>query len=130
YSGSGHSSGNLQLGVHSHAFIAPSGAALLGDYFPSYAAQMDRVGRSRGWAPYTRMQFEAGMSPRGALFMGEPQQVADKILQVSELFGLTRFVAHMDVGDPGHAGMMRSIELFGTEVVPVVKKALGNTPRK
>lgn len=124
YSDSGHDLRQMQLGIHSHTFVSGSGASLLRDYFPSYAEQMDRVGKSRGWAPYTSTQFEGGMSPQGALFMGEPQQVADKILQVNELFGLTRFVAHMDVGAPSHESLMKSIELYGTKVVPAVKKAL------
>ncbi|QEC53431.1 putative LLM family oxidoreductase [Anseongella ginsenosidimutans] len=124
YTDSGHSLDNLQLGVHSHTFVAASGSSLLSDYFPSYAAQMDRVGRSRGWPPYSRSQFEAGVSSHGALFMGEPKEVADKIIKVSKMFGLTRFIAHMDVGDPGHEAMKESIALFANEVVPAVKKAL------
>lgn len=124
YADSGHDLKNMQLGIHSHTFVAESSASLLSGYFPAYAAQMDRVGRSRGWAPYTRSQFEGGMSRHGALFMGEPSQVAEKIITVSKMFGLTRFIAHMDVGDPGHEAMMNSIRLFATEVVPAVRKAL------
>lgn len=120
----GHSLSDYRLGIHSHTFVSNSSSRLINEYFPSYARQMDRVGQSRGWAPYTRQQFEGGMSDEGALFMGEPARVADKILRVAEQFGLTRFIAHMDVGDPGHKAMMKSIELYGTEVVPAVKKAL------
>lgn len=125
YADSGHDLKNMQLGIHSHTFVAESASSLLSGYFPAYAAQMDRVGRSRGWAPYTRSQFEGGMSRHGALFMGEPSQVAEKIIAVSKMFGLTRFIAHMDIGDPGHEAMMKSIRLFATEVVPAVRKALG-----
>ncbi|HEY9560293.1 MAG TPA: LLM class flavin-dependent oxidoreductase [Anseongella sp.] len=124
YNDSGHPAEKMQLGIHSHTFIAGSASTLLSGYFPAYAAQMDRVGRSRGWPPYTRSQFEAGFSRHGALFMGSPQDVAEKIVSVSRQFGLTRFVAHMDVGDPGHEGMMESIRLFASEVVPAVKNAL------
>lgn len=124
YSGAGHDPAQLQLGIHSHTFVSDSGGSLVSDYFSAYAAQMDRVGRSRGWPPYTRSQFEAGVSLDGALFMGEPEHVAEKIIKVSKSFGLTRFIAHMDVGDPGHKAMMRSIELFADKVVPAVKKAL------
>ena len=70
------------------------------------------------------MQFEGGMSSHGALFMGEPKEVAEKIIRLIKMFGLTRFVAHMDVGDPGHETMMHSIKLFATEVIPLVKKGL------
>ncbi|WP_374163772.1 LLM class flavin-dependent oxidoreductase [Arcticibacter sp. MXS-1] len=124
YQQSGHDMSKMQLGIHSHTFVGESSASLVKDYFPLYADQMDRVGRSRGWPPYTQLQFEGGMSTEGALFMGEPEAVAEKILKVIQLFGLTRFIAHMDVGGPSHADMMRSIELYATKVVPAVKKGL------
>ncbi len=124
YSDSGHNVKDMQLGVHSHTFVADSSKSLIQNYFPFYAEQMNRVGKSRGWPPYTQAQFEGGMSRQGALFMGEPQEVADKIQQVTEMFGLTRFIAHMDVGGPSHSAMMKSIELYGTVVVPAVKKAI------
>lgn len=124
YEEAGHDSAGIGLAVHSHTFVTGSRQTLMDDYFPAYAEQMNRVGRSRGWPPYSEMQFEGGMGPQGALFMGEPGEVADKIIKVSEMFGLTRFIAHMDVGDPGHAAMMKSIELFGTKVIPAVKDAL------
>ena len=124
YKESGHDMAKMQLGVHSHTFVADSSKELVDDYFPYYSAQMDRVGKQRGWPPYTRMQFEGGMSSHGALFMGEPKEVAEKIIRLIKMFGLTRFVAHMDVGDPGHETMMHSIKLFATEVIPLVKKGL------
>src|SRR3546814_14581955 len=96
----------MQLGIQSRTLNAGSAATLRYGYLPAYAAQMDRVGRSRRWPPYTRSQLEAGFSRHGALFMGSPQDVAEKIVSVARQFGLTRFVAHMDVGDPGHEGMM------------------------
>jgi len=121
---SGHPENEYQLGVHSHTFLAGTESEITSNYFPAYAAQMDRVGRSRGWPPYSLRQFEAGISPNGALFMGEPRQVADKILKLHEMLGITRFVAHMDVGDPGHSQMMNSIETFAAKVIPEVKKGL------
>lgn len=124
YKESGHDIAKMQLGVHSHTFIGNSSQQLTNDYYPFYAAQMDRVGRQRGWPPYTRMQFEGGMSAQGALFMGDPKQVAEKIVRLVKMFGLTRFVAHMDVGDPGHEEMMDSIKLYATEVIPLVKKGI------
>jgi len=125
YKESGHDPEKMQLGVHSHTFVGESAASLVKSYYPFYAAQMDRVGKSRSWPPYSRMQFEGGMSSQGALFMGNPAQVAEKITALVKMFGLTRFVAHMDVGDPGHPAMMSSIELFGKEVIPAVNNALG-----
>lgn len=124
YETSGHDGSLMQLGVHSHAFVTEDRRSLTNDYYPAYAAQMDRVGKSRGWPPYRIEQFEAGLSREGALFMGEPEMVALKMINLIEMFGLTRFVAHMDVGDPGHDQMMKSIELFATKVVPMVKAAL------
>lgn len=73
---------------------------------------------------YTIEQFKGGMSPHGALYMGEPNQIADKIIATTEMFGINRFVAHVDVGGPTHKQLMKSIELFGDKVMPQVKKAL------
>ncbi len=120
-----HDPEKMQVGVHSHTFLADSKQELLDHYFPYYAAQMDRIGKDRGWSPYTKMQFQGGMSPEGALFMGDPSQVIDKIIATIEMFGLTRFVAHIDVGGPTHKEMMKTIELYGTEVLPEVRKAVG-----
>ncbi|MOA53947.1 hypothetical protein D3C78_1774810 [compost metagenome] len=85
---------------------------------------MDRIGASRGWASYTKEQYDCGRSKEGALFIGEAAEVTDKILYMHELFGITRFIAHMDIGDPSHAEMMKSIEIFGNKVAPAVRKAL------
>ena len=119
----GHDVSKMQIGVHSHSFLADSEAELLKNYFPYYAAQMDRIGKSRGWSPYTKMQFQGGMTPEGALFMGEPNKVIDKMIATIEMFGLTRFIAHIDVGGPSHKEMMKAIELYGTKVLPEVRKA-------
>ncbi len=120
----GHDEGKMQVGVHSHTFVADSQQELLDNYYPYYAAQMDRIGKDRGWAPYTKMQFQGGMSPEGALFMGDSSQVIDKMLSTIEMFGLTRFIAHIDIGGPTHKDMMKTIELYGTKVLPEVRKAL------
>lgn len=120
----GHDPEKMQVGVHSHTFLADSKQELLENYFPYYKAQMDRIGKDRGWAPYTQMQFEGGMSPEGALFMGETNQVIDKMIATIEMFGLTRFVAHIDVGGPTHKEMMKAIELYGSKVLPEVRKAV------
>ena len=118
----GHDPEKMQVGVHSHTFISDSRQELLDNYFPYYKVQMDRIGKDRGWAPYTKMQFEGGMSPEGALFMGEASQVIDKMIATIEMFGLTRFIAHIDVGGPTHKEMMKAIELYGAKVLPEVRK--------
>lgn len=120
----GHDPEKMQVGVHSHTFLADSKQELIDNYFPYYKAQMDRIGKDRGWAPYTQMQFEGGMSPEGALFMGETNQVIDKMIATIEMFGLTRFIAHIDVGGPTHKEMMKAIELYGSKVLPEVRKAI------
>lgn len=115
---------DIRCGVNNHFFVAADSQQAADDFFPYYAAQMSRVGRDRGWPPLTRAQYEAARSPQGALMVGSVQQVVDKILHEHELFGFTRFVAQASVGPVPHALTMRSIELYGTQVVPAVKKAL------
>ena len=83
---------------------------------------MNRIGRERGWSPLTRQDFEAGRTLRGALFVGSPQQVVEKILFQHEIFGHRRFLAQISVGTLPHRNVMRAIELLGTEVAPVVRK--------
>jgi alkanesulfonate monooxygenase SsuD/methylene tetrahydromethanopterin reductase-like flavin-dependent oxidoreductase (luciferase family) len=82
---------------------------------------MNRIGRERGWPPAGREQYEALTSPTGAVALGTPEEVAEKILYEHELFGHQRYVAQMSVGAVAHSDVMRSLELFGTEVAPVVR---------
>ena len=85
---------------------------------------MNAIGRERGWSPMTRMQFDALRSPRGALVVGDPQTVADKIVAQHRLFGHERFLAQLSVGDLPHDRVLRAIELLGTEVAPRVRREL------
>ncbi len=126
YLENGHDPSKFRVGIHSHALFGADDAELSKRYYPLYAAQMDRVGRSRGWPPYQRTQFDFGKSKHGALFIGEPEAMVEKILHMQELFGLTRFAAHMDVGGPSHKDLMKSIEIYGTKIAPNVRAALGN----
>ena len=119
-----HDATKLQMGVHMHAFFGEESQAIADYYYPIYSAQMDRVGSSRGWPPYQRQQFDAGRGSKGHLIIGDTNEAIDKILELQELFGLTRFSAHMDVGGPSHASLMKSIELFGTKIAPKVREAL------
>lgn len=125
----GHDPAKLRLGIHSHALFGDNDKALSDAYFPVYAEQMNRIGRSRGWPPYQRTQFEFGKTKHGALFIGEPEAMIDKILYMQELFGLTRFAAHMDVGAPSHRDLMKSIEIYGTKIAPKVREALAAKPQ-
>ncbi|MCZ2100928.1 MAG: LLM class flavin-dependent oxidoreductase [Chitinophagales bacterium] len=123
----GHDPDKMQIGVHSHTFVAESQEKLVEQYYPLYAAQMDRVGASRGWPPYAKQQFLFGIHKEGALYMGDPNYVAEKIISTIEMFGITRYVAHIDVGAPSHQEMMQCIELFGAKVVPQIRKAISNS---
>jgi probable LLM family oxidoreductase len=117
----GHDPAALAVGINSHAYVAETSQQAADEYFPAYAAMMTRIGRERGWPPMTRPQFDQLRAPRGALVVGSPQDVAEKILFQHELFGHDRFLAQMSVGTLPHALAMRSIELLGTEVAPIVR---------
>lgn len=124
YLAAGHDVEKMKVGIHAHGIFGEDARQLSDEYFPLYASQMNRIGRSRGWQPYHRSQFEAGKTKDGALFIGEPEAMVEKILYVQEMFGLDRFAAHMDVGGPSHLDLMKSIELYGTKIVPKIKEAL------
>ncbi|HEX8040965.1 MAG TPA: LLM class flavin-dependent oxidoreductase, partial [Chryseosolibacter sp.] len=124
YQNSGHDMSRFQVGVHMHSFFGEDSKQTADAYYPVYGAQMTRVGRSRGWPPFNRQQFDFGRSPEGAYIIGDVNKSVDKILHMHEMFGLTRFSAHMDVGGPSHESLMKSIEIFGTKIAPTVREAL------
>jgi len=121
----GHDPAKLPVSINSHAFIAPTSQEARDIFYPTYAEVMSRLGRERGWPPMTREQFDALCGPRGALLVGSPQEVIDKILFQHEIFGHQRFLAQLSVGAIPHDKMLRAIELFGTEVAPVVRREVG-----
>jgi alkanesulfonate monooxygenase SsuD/methylene tetrahydromethanopterin reductase-like flavin-dependent oxidoreductase (luciferase family) len=110
------------VSINSHGFIADDSRQAADFFYPPYADVMTRIGRERGWPPTTRQQFEALRTPRGALAVGSPQEVIDKLLFQHSLFGHQRTLLQFSVGTMPHAAMMRAIELFGTEVAPVVRR--------
>lgn len=120
----GHHQNGAQTGVHMHAFFGENSRQVADEYYPLYAAQMNRIGRQRGWPPYQQQQFEMGRSPNGHLVIGDANEAIDKILQLGDILGLTRFAAHMDVGAPSHLALMKSIEIFGTKIAPKVREAM------
>jgi probable LLM family oxidoreductase len=124
YNEFGHDMNKFQVGVHMHAFFGDDSKQTTDEYYPVYSSQMDRVGRSRGWPAYQSQQYEAGRSSKGHLIIGDANEAIDKILHMHELFGLTRFSAHMDVGGPSHQSLMKSIEIYGTKIAPKVREAL------
>jgi len=115
---------NLALGINSHTYVADTSQQAADEFYPAYADVMSRIGRERGWSGMTRAQYDASRSEQGALLVGSPEQVAEKIIYEHALFGHTRYLAQMTVGAQPHAQTMRSIELFGTKVAPAVRKAL------
>jgi probable LLM family oxidoreductase len=120
----GHDPATLAVSINSHAYVADTSQQAADEFYPSYAEVMTRIGRERGWPPSTRAQFDALRSPRGALAVGSPQEVIDKILFQHELFGHQRYLAQMSMGTLPHARAMRAIELLGTVVAPAVRRAL------
>jgi probable LLM family oxidoreductase len=122
----GHDPDTLQLSINSHGLIGDDPEETANIAWPAYADTMGRIGRERGWPPPTRRHFETERSQRGAMLLGSPQQVIDKILFEHELFGMTRFMIQFSVGTLPHAVIMRSIELYGTKVAPAVRKAISD----
>jgi probable LLM family oxidoreductase len=108
------------VGVHSHGYVARTDRQALDECWPHYAQMHAKIGRERGWPPMTREQFEAGAGPEGALFIGSPETVAAKIVKVARGLGLSRFDMKYSVGSLPHELLMTSIELYGSEVVPLV----------
>jgi probable LLM family oxidoreductase len=117
----------LALSINSHGYVADTSERAAEEFFPGYATMMNRIGRERGWAPMERPSFDALRTLRGALVVGNPEEVVEKILYQHQLFGHQRFMAQMSVGTMPHAQVMRSIELLGTEVAPVVRKELAGS---
>jgi probable LLM family oxidoreductase len=112
----------LKFGVNNHVYIGEDSQNAGDEFYPYYATMMNRVGRDRGWPPLSRQQFDNSRLPQNALMVGSVQQVIDKILYEHELFGNTRFMAQASIGNVPHKLTMKSIELFGTKVAPVIRK--------
>lgn len=121
----GHDPATLKVSINSHGFLADSSQEAADLFFPPYAEAMTRIGRERGWPPTTRAQYEAMRAPRGALLVGNAQEVIDKIMGQHQIFRHDRFLAQFSVGTMPHDRMMRSIELFGGEVAPVIRREIG-----
>jgi probable LLM family oxidoreductase len=114
--------GRLPVSINSHGYIAETREQAAEDAYPQYELMMNRIGRERGWRPLTRQDFNAAMTLRGANFVGSPQDVIDKILFQYEIFQHDRFLLQITVGAMPHDKVMRSIQLFATEVAPAVRE--------
>lgn len=119
---SGYDPEELPLSVHAHGYISESNQQAAEEYYASYAEMMSRIGRERGWGPMTRQQFEAMRSEEGSLVLGDVETVAAKILRFKEILGIERFEMHVSVGTLPHEKVLRSIELLGTKVAPIVNE--------
>jgi alkanesulfonate monooxygenase SsuD/methylene tetrahydromethanopterin reductase-like flavin-dependent oxidoreductase (luciferase family) len=113
------------VGLHAIGFLRDTTQAAAEDFYPGYAHTFTEIGKERGWPPATRAQFDALRGPKGALLIGDAETVAQKILYVNEVLGgLTRITFQMGVSALPHEKMLRSIELLGTRVAPIVRKEL------
>ena len=117
----GHDPAKLPVSINSHGYIADSSQQAADEAFGPTAVTMNRIGRERGWPPLTRAAFDASRTLRGASFVGSPEEVAEKILFQHAIFRHDRFMVQFSVGTMPHRQVMRSIELFGTRVAPVVR---------
>ena len=118
----GHDISKLRVASHSHGFIADTTELAVEQFFPSTAAAMTKLGRERGWAPYTREAFDDARSLEGALYVGDVDTVAKKIIYLYEHVGISRFFLHMPVGSMPHDQVLHAIELLGTKVAPIVRE--------
>jgi probable LLM family oxidoreductase len=122
----GHDVSKLPIASHSHGFIAESTDIAADKFYPSTAQAMNVLGRERGWGHYDRTSFDAARSFEGALYVGDPETVADKIIHLRKNVGITRFLLHVPVGTMPHDDVMRAIELLGKEVAPRVREEITN----
>jgi len=116
----------LPVGVHSPGHVAHTDEQACEEFFPHYAAMHSRIGKERGWPPLTRAAFDQMTGPTGALCVGSPGTVAAKIVRAARALGLARFDLKYSAGTLPHEQMMKSIELYGTQVAPLVRRQLAD----
>jgi probable LLM family oxidoreductase len=118
----GHDPKKLKVGVHALGYVAETDDQAADDFFPGYARAFTEIGRERGWPPVTRAQFDALLTPMGALIVGDPDSAAKKIQHYSEsLGGISRLSFQMSVAGLSHEKMLHSIELIGSRVAPILR---------
>jgi probable LLM family oxidoreductase len=121
----GHSPDRLKVGVHALGYVAETTQEAADEFFPGYARAVTDVGKERGWPPVTRAGFDAQRGPHGALLIGSPEEVTEKIVRHSQaLGGISRLTFQMNAASLPHAKLMRAIEAIGTRVAPVLKEEL------
>ena len=119
----GHPPDQLKVGVHSLGYVAATTQEAADDFYPGYARAFTDIGKERGWPPATRAGFDAQRGPRGALLIGSPDEVVEKVLRHSEaLGGISRITFQMNAASLPHAKLMRAIEMLGTRVAPALRE--------
>jgi alkanesulfonate monooxygenase SsuD/methylene tetrahydromethanopterin reductase-like flavin-dependent oxidoreductase (luciferase family) len=122
----GHSPHQLKVGIHSLGYVAESTQEAVEDFFPGYAHTMTEIGKERGWPKLTRASFDAQRGPQGALFIGDPDEIVDKIIRHSKALGdISRVTFMMNPASLSHVKLMRAIKLIGIRVAPALCKELG-----
>ncbi|MER2509336.1 MAG: Atu2307/SP_0267 family LLM class monooxygenase [Amaricoccus sp.] len=117
----------LATSINVHGFVAETTREAADTFYAPQAEVMNRIGRERGWPPTSRAQFDAARGARGALFVGSPAELVDKILASHEIFGMDRFLIQMAIGVMDHGKLMKAIEILGDKVAPEVRKSLPAT---
>ena len=117
----GHSADKLKVGLHSLGYVADTSESAANEFYPGYAETFTRIGKERGWPPVTRQHFDSQIGKTGALLIGGPEEIAEKIIRHSEaLGGISRLTFQMDNASLSQAKLLRSIELIGEKVMPLV----------
>jgi probable LLM family oxidoreductase len=121
----GHSDDQLKVGVHSLGYVAESTKQAADDFFPGYAHTMTEIGKERGWPKMTRAHFEGQIGPQGALIIGDPAEVIQKIIRHSKtLDGISRITFMMNPASLPHEKLMNATELIGKKVAPALREEL------
>jgi len=121
----------LKVGLHSQGYVAKSHKQAVEEFYPGFAAAMTKIGNERGWPPMTRTRFEAQLGPEGALLVGAPDDVAEKILHHAEaLGGISRLTFQMDGAELPHEKLMQSYELIGARLMPLVQEKNAEAGRR
>lgn len=120
---SGFDPADVPPALHAHGYIADGSEQAAEEFYPSYAIAMSQLGSERGWGPMTRQQYDMMRGPGGSLVLGDVETVARKILHLRDMLGIDRFMLHISVGTLPHDKVLRSIELLGTRVAPLIRDA-------
>jgi alkanesulfonate monooxygenase SsuD/methylene tetrahydromethanopterin reductase-like flavin-dependent oxidoreductase (luciferase family) len=120
----GHPPESLRVGVHALGYVADTSAQAADEFYPGYARMFSEIGRERGWPPVQRSHYDALLGPTGALLIGDPERVAEKIVRMDrDLGGIARLSMQMSPGTLPHGKAMHAVELLGSKVAPLVRAA-------